>query len=284
MKRRKVNEYFSCYLLRAVRNDIRCLLVLLLLINSTGFTNSNQVLDDSSKQTRQIERPPKNVRTRVLSGSCFVCGSNALTILNRNKILLFQSSFTSCGKLEQQGLDGGLIYATQCTSAQQAVTEKCECISKNILPTPAPAPGNSEFSSLLGSLRHQVDAPVPPPTTQSKTESTNEPTSSTYPPTISNIPTRTLSPTYHDKCYVCGSSDSSVSVSDEQTVTVQDSEYTCSEMEQLGLAGYIATGQECDEYIQAIRENDICKCKTSIEKFLDLKLMSTISGALWKNP
>lgn len=170
---------------------------------------------------------------------CNVCDTNDQTVAYRNRSISFKGIITSCGEIEDAGLDG-FLEPSLCQYAKDVVKQSgCKCL----LPR--------EIKELMDS----TIIPSVAPTTFSLLPTTTIIT--TFEPTVSALPTYTSSPTFHDKCYVCNDTDSRVTKPDEIIKTFSGI-FRCNEIESAGLDRFLST-TECDFFTQQILDSN-CGC------------------------
>jgi hypothetical protein len=97
---------------------------------------------------------------------CHVCGDEQRVISQPKTLVLLGSEILNCQQLAEAG-SWGLIPPSQCDDAMGMASQFCGCVDEKSVPPPSPV--------VLATLE----------------------------PTVTQYPTITSSPTFHDKCYIC---------------------------------------------------------------------------------
>jgi hypothetical protein len=139
---------------------------------------------------------PTTTASPTYAEKCLVCGDRSLKVTNEKTVVTVDGMVLNCGELEKAGATG-IMPPRVCPEAMQAAEDSCGC----------------------------AGAPSGAPTTLS----TLEPTTTAY-PTITN------SPSYSEKCEVCGNAIFHVTNRDAW-ITIGGIAWSCQTVEEFGATG-----------------------------------------------
>lgn len=182
--------------------------------------------------TPTITANPTTTPSPTYAEKCLVCGGDtSLFVTKAMADVTVDGMVLSCGELEEAG-SSGIIPPRVCMEAMLAAEEVCGC-------APAPSPDG---------------APTIIP-------STLEPTTTAY-------PTVTSSPTYSEKCFVCGDDEAPEVTNNNNnnadgSITIGGTVWSCSTVQELGAAGYLPPGAVCASIQKQAKVSCACSSNNS---------------------
>lgn len=254
--------------------------------DETSDDQNADVTTESLSLRRRLSGNKSKSRSSTIETTCNVCGKASMQVSDPDRKVLFHSFILTCGQLQEETMKAtDFLFTTVCYEAQRTAIMFCGCTEIE-----AADPFDSMFSLTIvsggetqsGTESSSLSRTAPTPTyymAAGGLDSYPTPAVTTFEPTITAIPTISPLPTYIEKCYVCGSSDSRITAPGAMVI-VYNRKFSCSEIEDAGLLGIIEPGDVCNDYITAILQHDVCNCQKDQDQFLAMSLMATLNRTL----